>query len=365
MSAAARDRDEDGEPIVPGQAPTDPVTGKVLETDDIRADGLRQLRVLMEQSIREGKVAKFPRTDDRFLLAFLRARKYNVAKAHMVLCNFTAMWYNPKYAHIINGTTAESTRSFNNLHIVRNLMPRTDRKGNVLSALYAGAADFGSITFEQQFRNTIFGFLAILDSDEAQLHGMTMVETFEGFSLLHSMTMQRMMSGAEQKELMNMMTDTVPIRLRDIWVVKQPWYFSAFWAVVKPFMKRKLTKRVHLLGNDLPALHAAIDPANLPPEFGGTGTMGWDDWLNAAVEQEKTTGMIGGFALPLDVNDPTGEVRRAAAAAATASGAAGAASAAAADAPAADKAAGEPSAPAAAAVGGAAAPVAVGGAGSL
>lgn len=50
---------------------------------------------------------------------------------------------------------------------------------------------------------------------------MTMVETFEGFSLLHSMTMQRMMSGAEQKELMNMMTDTVPIRLRDIWVVKQ------------------------------------------------------------------------------------------------------------------------------------------------
>lgn len=31
-------------------------------------------------------------------------------------------------------------------------MPRTDRKGNVLSALYAGAADFGSITFEQQFR---------------------------------------------------------------------------------------------------------------------------------------------------------------------------------------------------------------------
>lgn len=99
MSAAARDRDEDGEPIVPGQAPTDPVTGKVLETDDIRADGLRQLRVLMEQSIREGKVAKFPRTDDRFLLAFLRARKYNVAKAHMVLCNFTAMWYNPKCVH--------------------------------------------------------------------------------------------------------------------------------------------------------------------------------------------------------------------------------------------------------------------------
>jgi len=166
-----------------------------------------------------------------------------------------------------------------------------------------------------------------------------------------------------------MMTDTVPIRLRDIWVVKQPWYFSAFWAVVKPFMKKKLTKRVHLLGNDLPALHAAIDPANLPPEFGGTGTMGWDEWIDSAVEQEKKTSMLGGFALPLDVNDPTGEVRRAAAATAAAAGTAGAASAPAADAAAAVAAAGEPVAAAvpaaAAAVGGAAAPVAaVGGAGS-
>lgn len=78
------------------------------------------------------------------------------------------------------------------------------------------------------------------------------------------------MSSAEQKELMSMFTDTMPLRVRDIWVMHQPWYFTMFWNMVRPFLKKKLTKRVHMLGNNLERMYEAIDPAVLPPDVGGT-----------------------------------------------------------------------------------------------
>jgi hypothetical protein len=41
------------------------------------------------------------------------------------------------------------------------------------------------------------------------------------------------MSRKEQQEMMSIFTDTFPLRIRDIWVIHQPWYFSVFWGLVK------------------------------------------------------------------------------------------------------------------------------------
>jgi hypothetical protein len=48
---------------------------------------------------------------------------------------------------------------------------------------------------------------------------------------------------------------------------------------VQPFLKAKMTKRLHVLGEDLAALHAAVPAANLPPEFGGTLDEPWDQFI--------------------------------------------------------------------------------------
>ncbi len=58
------------------RAQVDPVTGAILETAQLREEGLRDLRAAMAACEQP-----YPRTDDQFLLAFLRARKYNVEKA--------------------------------------------------------------------------------------------------------------------------------------------------------------------------------------------------------------------------------------------------------------------------------------------
>lgn len=50
----------------------------------MKADGLARIRTLMAK-----KDLKWPRTDDSFLLRFLRARKYKIEKAFEVLVNYT------------------------------------------------------------------------------------------------------------------------------------------------------------------------------------------------------------------------------------------------------------------------------------
>lgn len=101
--------------------------------------------------------------------------------------------------------------------------------------------------------------------------------------------------------------------------------FSMFWALVRPFLKAKLVQRLRLLGSDLAALHAVVPAAVLPPAFGGTLRDEDEpaDWLltDMCRREREGGGMIGGWALPLSVEDPTGEARRQrAAAVAAASG---------------------------------------------
>jgi hypothetical protein len=150
-----------------------------------------------------------------------------------------------------------------------------DKHGNTVTVLRMGAFDMARPGFVETYtaanmlRLSLYILCMLFDSDEMQLHGACYVETLEGFSLLNMLKLSGLMSAADQKELMSAGVDTFPMRIRDIYVVKQPAYFSVFWALVKPFLKAKLTKRLHLLGDDLPALHKLVDPAGLPADFGG------------------------------------------------------------------------------------------------
>jgi hypothetical protein len=125
------------------------------------------------------------------------------------------------------------------------------------------------------------------------------------------MQLSKFASTKEHKELMNLGTDCFPIRIQRILLIKQPWYFGFFWAIVKPFLKKKLVNRLQLFGNDVEKLQSHIDPSNIPVEFGGTLDYPFDGFLKE-MEKLEARGRIGGFGVPLMVDDPTGEKRRAA-----------------------------------------------------
>jgi hypothetical protein len=311
-------------------APVVDATGAILEDDARRAAGLAALRAAMDAAAAAaaaaapGSAAAWrapPRSDDRFLLAFLRTAKYDVPKAMARLGKFTAFWYgNPD---LINGLCADAVRPYYGDGMMQLLGGSKDALGNTVTVLRMGALDPAKFSPIGAMKLSVYMLAAVFDRDDLQLHGGTYVESMEGFSLSASFALSRTMGAKDQQKMMTLATDTFPMRVRDIYLIHQPWYFTLFWKLVSPFLPRKLTKRLHLLGGDLSALHAAVPPAGLPRDFGGTLDEPLTQFLDDMAAKEAATGMIGGFAFPLAVDDPTGEARRAQAAAAAAAAAAG------------------------------------------
>lgn len=317
----------------PGRQVVDPVSGAILETPELRERGLRELRGRMDGALSQGKVARYPRTDDQFLLAFLRARKYNVERAFEAVNNFAAFWFDPENRPLLEGLCAEKAKRFAALKMMQargwwtiagpprpatalpppplrhrpaalvpahphpsppprccsphpptrpqppphpQFMKGLDVHGNRVVALHFARMNAEAFSLHDQMLMSLYLTLDLFGDDQLQLHGATYVETMEGFSLGASMALSRRLDSKEQKKLMGLMGNTVPLRIRSILLVHQPWYFGVFWAIARPFLHKKMAQRLRLLGTDFPALHALVPKETLPPEFGGTATEEFD-----------------------------------------------------------------------------------------
>lgn len=105
-------------PSQPLVAEVHEVTGKILETPELREQGLAAFRALIAAA-QAKKPFRMVREDDAFLLAFLRARKYECARALPVLQAFSAFWYTNEV--LLGGATLATIRPMYELNIVRVL----------------------------------------------------------------------------------------------------------------------------------------------------------------------------------------------------------------------------------------------------
>ena len=52
------------------------------------------------------------------------------------------------------------------------------------------------------------------------------------------------MRSKEQEEMLKMFQDVIPLKVKGICIVNQPWYVSMLYTIAKPFLKKKLRRRV-------------------------------------------------------------------------------------------------------------------------
>jgi hypothetical protein len=64
--------------------------------------------------------------------------------------------------------------------------------------------------------------------------------------------------------------DFYPERLKHFFVINAPWYFTAIWSVVKPWIDPVTREKMQIIGSDyLPTLLKYIDIDQIPAELGG------------------------------------------------------------------------------------------------
>ncbi|CAL1300593.1 unnamed protein product [Larinioides sclopetarius] len=246
------------------------------ETDETRPKAMEEFKKLIEK---EKKLVSI--MDEDFLIAFLRARKFNVKKAFKLLQNY---WqFRKEYRYIYDETDAESVMKLI-LKPILGVLRYRDRKGRVVLVFKVGLWDPEIDVFEQVFR-AVTGVLIHSSSYEAtQVCGYRIIFDLRGLSWKQ----MKMCTPSNMMLLVRSTQYCFPARYKGIHIISENKLFNIVWAIACPFLTQKLKTRIMYHGTDPSPLVDYIHPSILPVEFGGQAepfeNSKWKDILIACTD---------------------------------------------------------------------------------
>ncbi|XP_017771839.1 PREDICTED: clavesin-1-like [Nicrophorus vespilloides] len=218
--------------------------------------------------------------EDAFLTRFLRARKFDNKKAFNMLQRYYLMKL--KCPELFQCPLPSEIETVFELQAQTMLSDR-DQHGRRIYVIRVDNFDSSKVTIDDIFRTNIMALEQIVREPETQISGLVVVLDMAGLSLNHA----KFFTPYYAKKMVELVQETFPLRFKGFHVVNEPFYFDAIMAVLKPFMKEKIRKRIYLHGNDLTSLHAFLNTEILPLEYGGTnGTFDNRAWKMQLLKDE-------------------------------------------------------------------------------
>ncbi|KAM7313833.1 alpha-tocopherol transfer protein-like [Ixodes scapularis] len=227
------------------------------ETDTAREKAVAHLRELLAAEEPELR----PRTDENFLLRFIRVRKYDVEAALNTIKNY----YRNRaacpsiYDDFLPSKVSPVARS---LFMV---LPERDVHGRLVLLAKAGSWMPSTLPYREFQQTTLMCFEHMADDPSAQTAGIVFLVDYQDFTpekvFYYSIGLIR--------RAIEFLQDCLPARMKAFHAVRQSYAFNILFGLVRPFMKKKLADRIHLHGHDFENLHKEIPPSILPEEYGG------------------------------------------------------------------------------------------------
>ncbi|KAJ8684222.1 hypothetical protein QAD02_020014 [Eretmocerus hayati] len=232
---------------------------ELRETEENVKNGIEKLRQLLQ----DDKTLNY-RTDDKFLIIFLRPCKFYPESAHALMKRIAE--FRKTHYSLLNNLMPQDEKSAFLENNVVNVLKNRDHKRRRVMVVNAGKSwDPSKVSADQMFR--IFYLIheiAILEP-ETQVHGVVVIMDFDGLSMKQVMAL----SPSFSMRLLSFIQEAMPLRLKEVHFVKQPFIFNMVWKIFKPFVKEKLNKRMFFHGSKMAELHKHLAPSHLPKNYGG------------------------------------------------------------------------------------------------
>ncbi|PKU43443.1 clavesin-2 [Limosa lapponica baueri] len=264
-SAGSRGGEEEGSAMTHLQAGLSPETLEKarLELNE-NPDTLHQdIQEVRDMVITRPDIG-FLRTDDAFILRFLRARKFQHFEAFRLLAQYFE--YRQQNLDMFKSFKATDPGI---KQALKDGFPgglaNLDHYGRKILVLFAANWDQSRYTLVDILRAILLSLEAMIEDPELQVNGFVLIIDWSNFTFKQASKLTPSMLRLAIEGLQ----DSFPARFGGIHFVNQPWYIHALYTVIRPFLKEKTRKRIFLHGNNLNSLHQLIHPEILPSEFGG------------------------------------------------------------------------------------------------
>ena len=232
---------------------------ELRETPEIKEKAIKELRELLNNDD-----TIYFADDDETLIAFLRPCKFYPESAYKLMKRVAE--FKEKHKNLLENLLPEDEKEAFTIHDVVNVLPNRDHKGRRMLLVHCGAKwDPSKVSSDQIFRLFyLIHELALLEP-VTQINGVVVIMDFDGLSLKQVSAL----SPAFSMKLLGFIQDAMPLRLKEVHMVKQPFIFNMVWAIFKPLIREKLKKRIFFHGSKMKSFHEHIPPSVLPKNYDG------------------------------------------------------------------------------------------------
>ncbi|KAG2442931.1 hypothetical protein HXX76_003007 [Chlamydomonas incerta] len=129
-----------------------------------------------------------------------------------------------------------------------------------------------------------------------QVCGRVVAPSFHGMTLSQGLAVRRKVPAWVLKQHFRFLQECMPFRLRGVWLVYQPSWFNLLFTFIRPFLGPKVRSRIRLLGDNAAAMAELMEPDHMPAGDmpGGTGADCGQEWFRRELAREAAELGTGG-----------------------------------------------------------------------
>lgn len=214
---------------------------------------------------------KMERTDDDFLIAFLRAKKFKVDLAFKEYINFCYAQTDHPWLKDFDVNMVKRLMSSGAFQI----LPKTDKRGRLIMSMdikiiMIYLEDLGKDKM-QDFLAAIFAMLETIMLDvRAQVFGIVIVADLTDCRVktFGYLSVQQYFLSLE------LCQHCYPLRASGMYIINEPWYVRGLLKAMRPFMKQKTKDNMLCFSTDVEQIHKYIPKDALGKAYGGSMRVG-------------------------------------------------------------------------------------------